>query len=216
MTVNTYSIEKVFVDVRRAFRLLHQYHRVLQDIAEVVTDTFNLEPYSRWTYGNYPQSKTDLRGRKAWDFLPFYDVALLYFPRHLQHSCYDKDHREGDWMMELDFVADTSYEDSDQKGDVDPTKFESVEQSESQVNLRLWYLNSEIKDKDWHRGIWDPNDYPGEDKCASNIEVDGDIVGKVVEACWNTEEILDRPTLERMNSEFKTLVENKILNISWS
>lgn len=78
------ELTRQFVEVRRAFRLVHAYQRRLLDLLRLVGDRVRAaypDPnFGMWSPSGYsapPRSDVDItRGKWAWDFLPLYRFQL--------------------------------------------------------------------------------------------------------------------------------------------
>ncbi|XXY48848.1 hypothetical protein WME91_53475 [Sorangium sp. So ce269] len=143
MNEKNVDLAGALADVRRAYRLLHAYHRRLCDLLQV-TEEFLAErgfEFERWAPINVariPQStKPFFRPEQwAWDLTPVYQVECLW--RGSNNGTHYKVH--------IHAIADTGYDDACD-GEPDPTRFRAVETAASELRIGLY--RTRAKKPDW-------------------------------------------------------------------
>ncbi|XXX81440.1 hypothetical protein WMF30_22035 [Sorangium sp. So ce134] len=141
------ELARALAEVRRAYRLLHAYHRWLCDLLQL-TDEFLAElgfEFERWeplNVARLPRSaKPFFRSERwAWDLTPAYQVECSWLGSSKGIRC----------KVYIHAIADTGYDDS---GDTepDPTRFRAAEDAASE--LRVGLHRTRAKKPDWS-GAW--------------------------------------------------------------
>lgn len=152
------ELANTLVDVRKAYRLVYLYQKNILSTIERFVEEFPCTFYW-WTPTETappPQRSTDITKRWTWDLLPLYSTALLYISEGGQPS----DHSPGEWMIALHLITDSEF-DSD-GGEPNPVNFEKAEDSETSINVSLWYCNKAMGEN-WFHGVWNELDYPDDD-----------------------------------------------------
>ena len=134
MTIAPNELVAALVDVRRAYRLLHAYHRRLLDILATVDDALVVGGlgFDSWEPLNVdlPRRGTNkfFVNRWAWDFTPIYRVVSEWKsePKSGTVRC-----------VHIESIADTGYDDSSD-GEPNPACFSGAEESETQLRIELW------------------------------------------------------------------------------
>jgi len=136
------ELAAALVDVRRAYRLLHAYHRRLQDLLHtthdfLMNDNFQFEHWSPINVSRLPQSTKPFFGSHwAWDMTPGYQVECVW--RRSKEKASHKIH--------VHAIADTGY-DASAEGEPNPATFESAETSRSEIRVGLY--RARTKKPDW-------------------------------------------------------------------
>ncbi|WP_437947569.1 hypothetical protein WME98_43595 [Sorangium sp. So ce296] len=133
MNEKNVDLAGALADVRRAYRLLHAYHRRLCDLLQL-TDEFLAErgfEFDRWAPINVarlPQStKPFFRPEHwAWDLTPAYQVECVWQGSSNGTHC----------KIHIHAIADTGYDDSCD-GEPDATSFKSAETAASELRIGL-------------------------------------------------------------------------------
>lgn len=136
------ELAAALVDVRRAYRLLHAYHRRLQDLLHTTHDFlqnegFEFEQWSPLNVARLPQSTKPFFGSHwGWDLTPGYQVQCIWRRSKDKFS-----HR-----IFLHAIADTGYKAS-AEGEPNPATFEAAETSRSEIRVGLYRTHT--KNPDW-------------------------------------------------------------------
>ncbi|AUX32024.1 MULTISPECIES: hypothetical protein [Sorangium] len=141
------NLAGALAEVRRAYRLLHAYHRRLCDLLQV-TDQFLAErgfEFERWEPVNVarlPRSaKPFFRPEYwAWDLTPAYQVECSWHGSREGIHC----------KVYIHAIADTGYVDSGDR-EPDPTRFRAAEETASE--LRVGLHRTRARKPDWS-GAW--------------------------------------------------------------
>lgn len=148
MTDQTSSLATAFADVRRAYRLLHAYHRRLNDLLQFVDGQLARRSpsfaFDRWTtrHADRPPKSVKPFFRPeywAWDLVPAYRVQCEWTAARKGHT----------WRVGMVAVADTGFHFS-ADGEPDPSTFDAVAQCASELWVGLWTATT--RDPDWDRG----------------------------------------------------------------
>jgi hypothetical protein len=136
------ELAAALADVRRAYRLLHAYHRRLQDLLHTAHDFleqqgFQFEQWSPLNVARLPQSTKPFFGSHwAWDLTPGYQVQCIW-----RRSKDKSSHR-----IFLHAIADTGYKTS-AEGEPNPATFEAAETSRSEIRVGMY--RTQAKKPDW-------------------------------------------------------------------
>jgi hypothetical protein len=153
------NLDRAFVDVRRAYRLLWLFQRrgldLLSEIARNVGHTFYV-----WSPIGYdPPTKRGNDPAKNWalDMLPMYKFSKLYLPENFE----DNRPRKGEWMLDLCLTADTglpSLSGSNYQ-EFDPMTFRAPEECRTTLAVWVLYCTKTIS-RNWVSGMWEEAKYP--------------------------------------------------------
>ena len=133
------ELETALIDVRRAYRLLHAYHRRLCDLLEIVDERLAKTgfEFDRWQphHAALP-AKASKRffasDRWAWDLAPSYQLQCEWIATSTKLTR----------RVVIIAVADTGFDDSCD-GEPDPEHFGQVEGATSELGLGLWTADSQ-------------------------------------------------------------------------
>jgi hypothetical protein len=103
------------------------------------------------------QLQTNPADRWNWDYLPLYRSSLLFLPSEPHPNRWA---RAREWMLEVQSVADNSFEDQP-KTEPEPLKFVRPEEAQSFIALWAWQADSDLE-KNWYWHIWSKRQYPKE------------------------------------------------------
>jgi len=143
------DLAEALADVRRAYRLLHAYHRRLCDLLQV-TDEFLSErglEFDHWSPLNVARLPNSTKPffkpeNWAWDLTPGYLVQCIW-----------RGSKNGtNYNIHIHAVADTGY-DTSRDGEPDPCHFLPAESSKSELRIGLW--RTRAKAPDWG-AAWKP------------------------------------------------------------
>lgn len=128
------ELVEALADVRRAYRLLHAYHRRVNDLFYAAHEFLGKQgaEFESWRPINVwplPQkSKPFFRPDTwAWDLTPAYQVECIW------SRAKDKVNHK----IHVHAIADTGYDASAQEGEPNPAKFELAEKSRSEIRVGL-------------------------------------------------------------------------------
>lgn len=137
------ELSAALVDVRRAYRLLHAYHRRVNDLlygaheflAKQGAEFESWGPINVWTL---PQkTKPFFRPETwAWDLTPAYQVECVW--RRLRNGIHHKIH--------IHAIADNGY-DASGEGEPNPAIFEPAEKTRSEIRVALHQTRA--SEPDW-------------------------------------------------------------------
>lgn len=137
------ELKAALVDVRRAYRLLHAYHRRVNDLLYTAHEFLAKQhaEFDAWGPINVwmlPQkSKPFFRPETwAWDLTPAYQVECVW--RRSRSGMHHK--------MHIHAIADTGY-DASGEGEPDPAKFEHAETARSEIRVGLH--RTRASEPDW-------------------------------------------------------------------
>ncbi|HRI68758.1 MAG TPA: hypothetical protein PK156_31230 [Polyangium sp.] len=136
------ELKAALVDVRRAYRLLHAYHRRLQDLLHtthdfLINEGFQFEYWSPLNVARLPQSTKPFFGSHwGWDLTPGYQVQCIW--RRTKDA---SSHR-----IFVHSIADTGYKTS-AEGEPNPATFEAAETSRSEIRVGLYRTGT--TEPDW-------------------------------------------------------------------
>lgn len=135
MTTTRAQLAGALTDVRRAYRLIHAYQRRLWDLLRVVDHDLAQAglKFKRWMpmqVSTPPQPKTRFFvERWSWDFLPAYEVGCEWQGKSVDAKAIRR--------VFVIAAADSGY-DNQAQGEPDPSTFEPVEASTTQLRVGLW------------------------------------------------------------------------------
>lgn len=135
------ELKAALVDVRRAYRLLHAYHRRLQDLFQRVDDFLapkgiSFDSWNSVNVSRLPAKSQPFFRNWAWDLTPAYQVTCKW-----QGLCGQRTYH-----IEVEAFADTGYDASGER-EPDPIRFVSPEKCSSELRLGLW--SATAKKPDW-------------------------------------------------------------------
>jgi hypothetical protein len=143
MSTQSSDLHRALSEVRRAFRLLHVYHRRLCDLLQTIDETLSRSglAFQRWSPinvlwlpdGTSPFFRPD---KWAWDLSPSYQVLCEWKGAH------------GDQVRRVVFecVADTGYNTTG-GGEPDASRFDDVERCITELRVNMWTARG--TDADW-------------------------------------------------------------------
>jgi uncharacterized protein YjiS (DUF1127 family) len=133
MNEKSVALAEALVDVRRAYRLLHAYHRRLCDLLQATDELLSERglQFAEWC----PLNVAMLHKKKpffrpehwAWDLTPAYQVGCIW--QGVKNG--------GAYQVRIEAVADTVYSTS-RDGEPDPGRFKPAESSTSELWVGLW------------------------------------------------------------------------------
>lgn len=140
MNAKNDELKVALVDVRRAYRLLHAYHRRLQDLFQCVDDFLTAKgiSFDSWNSINVvrlPAKSKPFFRNWAWDLTPAYQIACRWHGVRGRLT----------YQIEIEAFADTGYEQSGD-GEPDPARFTSAETSNSEIRFGLWSTTAKTPD----------------------------------------------------------------------
>lgn len=137
------ELADALTDVRRAYRLLHAYHRRVNDLFYAVHEFLEKQGAEFASWGplnvwSLPQKTKPFFKPEtwAWDLTPAYQVECVW------HRFRDGIHHK----LHIHAIADTGY-DAAGEGEPDPAKFERAEKSRSEIRVGLH--RTRAKNPDW-------------------------------------------------------------------
>jgi hypothetical protein len=135
------ELAAALMDVRRAYRLLHAYHRRLQDLFQCLDDV--LVPkgihFKHWRSSNVdrlPKKSKPFFRNWAWDLTPAYQMSCVWEGVNRKHT----------YSIGIDAIADTGYNASGD-GEPDPSRFKSADHCGSELQIGFWRTTA--KEPDW-------------------------------------------------------------------
>lgn len=162
MTNANNELAGALCDVRKAYRLLHGYHRRVLDVASLIAGCFDSVSWLATEFGCSPMTRRRNpfdQGYWMWDATPMVLTHFL-FTDHRGGRGWETHHRPGDYLLDVTAVADSEFHDYEYSGEPDPAGFtKSPEQASSKFILTLVTPCGEQKDKNWLT-VWNNNDYP--------------------------------------------------------
>ena len=160
------SLTQKMVEVRKAYRLLHGYHKRLIDIGKLISEQFSSARYYQQELSSTPYTTRRNPFEKdywAWDATPLISVSYLFTSGSNAKNA-DSVHKPGDYLLELSFVADSEYDDWESRArEADPSKFKSAEDARSTLSMLLIRCEQESRGLTWNK-VWNLDDYPGKDR----------------------------------------------------
>jgi hypothetical protein len=146
MTTSRDDLAKVLVDVRKAYRLLHGYHRRLNDLLQRVEETVGQRGlvFERWAPANVdpvpgPKKAFFSPDKWAWDLTPAYQVTCAWSSSPTS----GKVRRIG-----LVAVADTGYSVRGD-GEPNPVRFTDAADCTTEIWIAAW--TSDSKTPNWSK-----------------------------------------------------------------
>lgn len=146
------ELEEVFIDVRKAYRLIYLYQQRILDTVEYVSSILSQTNIEGWVlFGDaFKNSKNIDFNRSAWDWIPMYCYEFKFAPQKIKGNSYD---------FALAAYADNGFENAEDG--VSPTQVERFvppERSESQIYL---YVGKNMWKPENFEVIW-TDKYPRE------------------------------------------------------
>jgi hypothetical protein len=145
MNSSSHNVERALVDVRRAYRLLHDYQRAALDTAKYIGAQLGVTYRDGYPRFSDPAPK---KGRNAlncwaWDWLNFVHFDLNFF----------KPLQQGELGLSIMFFSDTGIYSGEPSESADPNHltFASVENSKTQVGFLLFPTWND----EWDRLLYD-------------------------------------------------------------
>lgn len=199
-TNSVQGLEQALLDVRKAYRLLHGYHRRTLDTAAIIAEQFSDTQFHKTQLHQSPfTSRRDPfdRGYSTWDATPLIDVSFL-FVRQSGTKDADTIHRPGDFLLDITFSADSGYSDWED-GDPEPEHFPPPEKSRSELTLLLIQAQKECRNKSWI-AVWNDDDYPENEK-SSRKWGSGDYKAHYQKVSMS--ELVDREAIVKIATSFR-------------
>lgn len=162
---NGMTLEQKMVEVRKAYRLLHGYHKRLVDVGGIIFSQFRDAVYYRQELSSNPYTTRRNPFEKdywAWDATPLISVSYLFLGRVARKSS-ESIHRIGDYLLDITFTADSEYEDNLGSKEAGPVEFGPPERSRSDISLLLIRCEADSDGFGWN-DIWHSRDYPEKDR----------------------------------------------------
>jgi hypothetical protein len=143
MSTQSPDLHQALSEVRRAYRLVHVYHRRLCDLLQTIDETLSRSglAFQRWSPinvlwlpdGTSPFFRPD---KWAWDLSPAYQVLCEWKGASNDHVR----------RVVLECVADTGYTTTG-GGEPDASRFDDVERCITEIRISMWTARS--TDADW-------------------------------------------------------------------
>ncbi len=200
------ELTNTLVDVRKAYRLLYLYQKNILSTIDKFAQEFSCTFYW-WTPTETsppPQRGTDITKRWAWDLLPLYSTALLYYSEHSQPA----DHSPGEWLLAMHLTTDSEFESNGEEPN--PINFEKAEDSETSIIASLWYCRKAMKEN-WFYGVWRELDYPDEEY--REYESPEGLI--CVQKEFSLNELENEELIIKATQEFKRLLNSRIPEEKW-
>lgn len=203
MSNDNSELSRALLDVRKAYRLLHGYHRRVLDTAALLAEQFSDATFHRTQLGCSPftaRRNPFERTYWVWDATPLVSVSFLYV-RHLGGQDKDQVHRPGDYLLDISFVADSEYTNAVEGSnrEPDPEGFLPPEDSASYLVLLLIRCERENRGHSWI-SIWNEDDYPDESQASTKW---GDQPYQAFFQKIPMELLADQGAVTRIGEEFK-------------
>lgn len=136
--LSQHELKNVFTDVRRAYRLLYNYHDRIQDLARFIANRLEFHDFrlGRPLFSDPLQPKKIINNdRWTWDFLPGYCFDYLFADRVFQDRKYH---------LSILLVSDTGYYDNYEKVNhkIEESDFLPPERATSDLYLILRHPNT--------------------------------------------------------------------------
>lgn len=169
--METNELKAALIDVRKAYRLLYQYHRRVIDTARLVHEL--LAPSSAWA-GNQCSVVPMMSNRNLltstnwiWDATPLVGISFLWKgsvapPRKGRPG---NGSRAGDYLVDVNFDADTEFSSRLDRGEPDPTTFGPPDTAQSTVRITVAMANQDCSTSVFD--AWESNEYPTNDTCTT-------------------------------------------------
>ena len=148
MTMTSEDLTGILGDVRKAYRLLHEYHRRLNDLLQQVEETLSKKGlhFESWAPNNVaplPKKQFFAPYKWAWDLTPAYQVECAWSSDRGKGEV----HRIG-----LVAVADTGY-DKAGDGEPDPAQFKNATECSTELWIAAWTTTAKAPDwkKAWEK-----------------------------------------------------------------
>ncbi len=193
------ELEDIFVDVRKAYRLLYFYQRRIMDTADFVANLLSMHIVSGYSLysSNPPRNGSSLNiDRWSWDWLNMYSYEF-----YLGHEIVDGNKYE----LAIAFNADSGFDDSDEDVTaIDVERFPPPEECVTKVYL---YMG---------KNTWKPEDFELSWKKSENDEyekVDGDKV--FISKRYDLSDFADETSIRKNISSFKKLVKAHSITELW-
>lgn len=199
------ELTEALADVRKAYRLIWAYQRRMMDLIQVIADDFEGLQFYAWSplHTRRPTQLTSnpLKGKWAWDMVPFYKVSFLYKPE----GASPHDLAEGDWLLEIHLDSDTAGFEA-QRGEPDAGKFPDADTSRSTLSLIVWQCTEAIK-ANWANDVWKYGSWPAADGIAEQL---ADFTVQVIRVSTALEDLHDKAALRASIDDFKALIRSEL------
>ncbi|MGH6985523.1 MAG: hypothetical protein ACRED9_01620 [Caulobacteraceae bacterium] len=190
------TLSEALADVRKAYRFLWCYQERIIDIVRVIAGEFDdLKFY-------YSVSHTTTRRdaynvdllNNSWHAFPLMNVSYLYKPERGGDKI-----DSGEWLLEIRVISDTGCADDNAEAPGDATKFRGIEQTETRLNLYIFYCQETIKGN-WLKTVWDNVLWPEPDGRSSQ---DADLPVATVGMSWDLAKLQDKDAAQTAVLDFK-------------
>lgn len=199
------ELTDALADVRKAYRLIWSYQRRMMDLIQVIADDFQELQFYAWSplHTRRPTQLTSnpLKGKWAWDMLPFYKVSFLYKPE----AASPNDLAEGDWLLEIHLDSDTAGFEA-HRGEPDAANFPDADTSRSTLSLVAWQCTEATK-ANWANGVWKYGSWPAVDGVAEQLT---DYPVRVIRLTTALEDLHDKAALRSSIDGFKALIKSQL------
>lgn len=197
MTQDTRQLKEALVDVRKAYRLLYQYHRRMFDMVRMADEVL-----SGYRFETFDSADTMLESRwrpshkntDYWKTLPFYSTRFVW-SKTVTKSSGGKAavnwFRPGDRVLSLDFSADESWGNGGDEYTEPPEDFE-VSAADARSTLEFCLIKATKPMKMSPLAAWYEVDYPDDPTVRQETE-DGRFI-----ATYERHDLSSLPTREAL------------------
>lgn len=196
------DLEPVFVDVRKAYRLLWGYHRRIIDTARLMQGV--IAPQSE-RLGNPPTLTPMSSGRNLmasddwlWDATPLISVSFLWV-HHTSRKDWKGRHHPDDYMLDIHFIADSAFEEASEGDEPDPSKLPLPAECRTETRITVVKPRQDVSNTDWYR-VWEENDYP----CNGEMSGTWSDEYAVYSEISATSAFIDKEAIEIASKRFRT------------
>ncbi|WP_430811622.1 MULTISPECIES: hypothetical protein [unclassified Carboxylicivirga] len=202
MTTVQKDVDEVFLNVRKAYRLLYHYQRRVLDIVQLICSELHFE----YENGDPHETKSINHDKKnlnrsAWDFLPLYIYKIQMKPRKVGRKT----------VSLLIFLQSDSGPYKTDKSLDELSAFESVEKSKSRIHFLL--CNKHLDSADYDE-FFDDKDIPSKSNNYNSLEYKGGIaLIKAFDLCDFINEESAKESLKKLAIRFQKESGVKLPNI---
>lgn len=192
------DLKMALADVRRAYRLVAAYQRRMLNASRILARSFENMRFYFWAPHHYdppPRRDTNLVEKWSWDGLPYYAFSIFYLENGADHN----HQKPGEWMLEINFEADTAFDGNGNGNDPDPAEFKDVRDSESVLRICAWLCKVGQKDGNWYNARC-AYDWPEKEGIYTSLE--GGRFGAIIEK-YPLSELNSVEALENAAENFK-------------
>ena len=155
MTSAKNELSSALCDVRKAYRLLHGYHRRVLDVASTIASQFGKMSWLATEFGCSPMTRRRNpfdQGYWMWDATPMVQTHFLF-----TESGSDS---RGDYLLDITVVGDSEFYDYEYSGEPNPAEFEKTpEAAASRIDLLLVASRTKQRNRSWLK-VWKGNERP--------------------------------------------------------